>query len=367
MGKAQYFTDSFLDDMRMQMDPLADHAFSVIKEAANASYLRTIIASVHYNHEKWPEDLPPEAIQYFKQSARIPEFANLSKMKKGAAVFVKHADDILSMLGFASLPYCYAASDGARVLDASPRLINEPSKRLLETARFVMDVMDPLAFTPQGRGIKSIQKVRLMHAAVRYYILNSGHWQADKWGVPVNQEDMAGTQLAFWYIPIRSFRKIGISLSREETDDFRHLWSVVGRMLGVEERLLPDSAKESYQLLTIISRRTIKASDHGKALTRSLIDHFKDTPVKGPFEKITEPYMRYLLGDEVADAIGLKKEKFTKVFLKPLAGLRGVQNLMGSGNKFYRMRNLLGSQIRKKIGIQHHQYAMPQGLGQKPN
>lgn len=369
MGKARFYTDLFLDKMRQVGDPLADDAFLSLKQASGGEVMRDLMARVLLNRDPWPADLPAPVNTYLHQTAKLPAFANEGKMKRGAEVFSHRADDMLSMLGFASLPYCYAAADGARVLKASPRLIDEPSKRLFETARFVLDVMDPLGFNPQGRGFKSIQKVRLMHAAVRYYIHASGTWDDLAWGVPVNQEDMAGTQLAFWYIPLKSLDKVGIKLSREEADDFRHLWKVIGYLIGVEEPLLTDTAHESYLLSKKIAERTIRPSEHGVALTRSLIEHFKDAPIKGPWEKITEPYMRYLLGDEVADAVGIKQEPFAGLLLKPVVGLRSLQSIVSTGNKFYRMRNILGREIRRELGSEASKksFSMPGGLGVNPS
>jgi hypothetical protein len=369
MGKAKFYTDQYLDQMRQLGDPLADKAFISIKQSSGGEVMRDLMARVLRNRDAWPANMPEPMEAYLEQTAVLPHFAHAGKMKRGAEVFSRHADDMLSMLGFASLPYCYAAADGARVLKASPRLIDEPSKRLFETARFVMDVMDPLAFSPQGRAFKSLQKVRLMHAAVRYYIDASGTWDNEAWGVPVNQEDMAGTQLAFWYVPVKSFERIGIRLSKEETDDFRHLWKVIGYLIGVEETLLTDTAHESYLLSKKIAERTIRPSEHGMALTRSLIGHFKDAPIKGPWEKITEPYIRYLLGDQVADAIGIRHEPFADIVLKPILGLKGLQSLISPGNKFYRMRNLLGRELRKELGSEASEksFSMPGRLGVQPS
>lgn len=350
MSKAQYFTNPFLDEMRQKTDPPADNAFKALHENYGAAEWRETMAAVVYNYQQWPEDLPAEASSFFTKTGVLPGFAKESSMKRGATFFAQNAEDILSMLGFASLPYCYAAVDGARVLQQSPRLVNDPERRLLETARFVMDIMDPLAFTQQGKGFRSIQKVRLTHAAIRYYIQKGRDWQAEVWGKPVNQEDMAGTQLAFWYIPITSMRKIGLKVSKEEADDFRHLWNVTGYLGGVDERLLPDSTHESYLMNKRIAERNFAASDHGQSLTRSLINYFKEAPVGNPLSRVTEPYIRYLIGDDVADILGVKGGSFTSTLLKPIIGLSNIRSVLRPGNKFYSTRNILGRQIRERIG-----------------
>ena len=118
----------------------------------------------------------------------------------------------MNLLGLLSLPYCYAAADGARVLDLSERIKNKPEHRLNETADFVWDVMAPNAFKPDGKGFTSILKVRLLHAAIRFYTGKSSKWNAADWGLPVNQEDMAGTNLSFSLLVVRGLRKFGLAV-----------------------------------------------------------------------------------------------------------------------------------------------------------
>ena len=66
--------------------------------------------------------------------------------------------------------------------------MSKPEKRLTETAEFVFDRLgrSRKLCTPSGKGFISIAKVRLMHAAIRYHLLNSDKWNTDL-GTPGNQ------------------------------------------------------------------------------------------------------------------------------------------------------------------------------------
>ncbi|MGB5928298.1 MAG: hypothetical protein WBH03_08975, partial [Cyclobacteriaceae bacterium] len=101
MGKAKFYTDSYLDTKRQEGDPLADKAFRAIKESPNGTAMRDLMAKVMLNRDSWPDNLPPAAYHYLEQTSLLPSFANPAKMKKGAEVFAKNAEDFLSMLGFA--------------------------------------------------------------------------------------------------------------------------------------------------------------------------------------------------------------------------------------------------------------------------
>ena len=96
----------------------------------------------------------------------------------------------MTFLGAVSLPNCYAAWPGNKVLFLSEKMSKRQGKRLLDTAAFVIAISEPGAFDENGTGFKAVQQVRLIHALARYHILHSGQWRIE-WGMPVNQEDMA--------------------------------------------------------------------------------------------------------------------------------------------------------------------------------
>ena len=140
-------------------------------------------------------------------------------------------------LACASLPACYAARKGVQVLHLTARLQTDPVRRIGETAQLTLDAMAPGGLAPGGAGVRDAQKVRLMHAAVRHLVGTSGAWDPD-WGVPVNQEDLAGTLMTFSIVVVDSLRKLGVSVSDEEADAYFHAWNCVGHILGLDARLL---------------------------------------------------------------------------------------------------------------------------------
>lgn len=57
--------------------------------------------------------------------------------------------------------------------------------------------MDPGSLHPGGSGWAAVLRVRLLHSAVRTRLMGQSDWDKDAWGVPINQEDLLVTQLAF--------------------------------------------------------------------------------------------------------------------------------------------------------------------------
>ncbi|MDA9555050.1 DUF2236 domain-containing protein [Pelobium sp.] len=225
---------------------------------------------------------------------------------------------ILQLLGLLSLPYCYAAADGAQVLYQTERMYKDVGKRLEETAAFVVEMMNPKAFSKDGAGKVQLFKVRLMHAAARFY-LQKANWDYQL-GFPINQEDMAGTNLSFSLIVIRGLRRMGFSISDSEQINYIRYWSWIGAHLGLDSTLLPQNGKEAHDLESLIRERQFKTSEQGVKLTQSLLKCFYDLNDEKQIKNSEiAGFMRFLLGDKVADKLMLPSDNFSfskKLLLK---------------------------------------------------
>jgi hypothetical protein len=305
-----------LDAFRKEGDAIADQVVAQIFESGDRETIRNVLTKSFSNSDILPEALPQQVQQYFDEQGKLPEWANIPQLKHAQAFFARHAQPIMGMLGSCSLPYCYAAADGAQVLYFSERIRKDTFQRLLETGQFVFDVMENGAFEPQGKGIRSALKVRLIHATIRYHLIRSGKWNM-AWGLPVNQEDMAGTNLAFSLIVLRGLRKSGFQVSAEDFQAYLHYWNVVGHLLGLAHELMPENGKEAFHLAKNIETRHFKPSIAGQELTKALLKSFQAYAPAMP-EGYTASYMRYLMGDEVADILGLPPSNWTLALIQQL-------------------------------------------------
>jgi len=217
------YSHTCMDQFRQQQGPLAD---AVINEyfPSRKGALMSVLETVVGNDFEPPPEWPTSMLNLYEAVFKSSELSQEEVIARGQKFFSRHSSDILLLLGFLSLPYCYAAAEGSEVLIRSKRIIEEPETRLAETAQFVFDVTAPNAFAKDGSGLASILKVRLMHAAIRYYIQQSGSWSAD-FAPPINQEDMAGTHLSFSLIPARGLRKPGKPISADDRMD--HILSLL--------------------------------------------------------------------------------------------------------------------------------------------
>lgn len=361
MSKITYYHPIFLSEMRQIMDPLADHVVQAIYTSENPKQLRGLLGMFERNSDRLPEGLPEEVETFLKVSGQLPSWANEKKMRQGAEFFSKYGGDLMMMLGLLSLPYDYAAAHGAQVLYLSQRLHGNPGKRLLETGEYIVNVTARNAFTSRGKAICSAQKVRLIHATIRYHILKDNVWQGQVWGQPINQEDMAGTNLSVALLPIRGLRKLGLRIKHDDMMAYLHLWNVASFIMGVDARLLPDTAKEAYVLEKMIAARQHAPSEAGQSLTKSLINYIQQQA--GPKLSALAPvYMRYLLGDQIADWLDIPPGQIPeKLVIRTAKGGNFIRSL-APFNQNPSMWNSFKQKTRNGINADASKFIMPPSL-----
>ncbi len=311
------YSTAQLAHARTLQDPLADAAAAACFNDKDAPQFREMLARLSTNNASLPEELPQPLAQFFVQTSSLPAWANADTLKRARRFFDRNALQIMSLLGSYALPYCYAAADGAQVLHLSERIRRDTQNRLLETALFVFDLFENEAFMPSGRALRSIQKVRLIHATIRYHILRHGTLWNEAWGQPINQEDMAGTNLAFSLIILRGLKKIGCTVSQAEAEAWLHAWRVVGYLMGVSEELLPESPREAAVLERLIRKRNFKPSEAGQVLTASLLHYYEQLPEVARFPKGYMPtYMRFVMGDVLCDMLNVPPANWSGIFVQ---------------------------------------------------
>ena len=338
MNQKKIYSDTFLDTKRAMGDRLADDFIrQVFADPEQKIQLQTWLnGKSDQQHFALLKDAYP-TVALISQATVLPEWADYELMKAGSAFFARHAEMIMSLLGLLSLPYCYTAANGAMVLYLSELIRKQTTKRLFDTATFVWEVMAPDAFGKTGNAFQEILKVRILHAAIRYYTLQSGKWD-DSWGLPINQEDMAGTNLSFSLIVMRGLRMLGFSVSQEEQTSFMHLWAVIGYLSGLDQDLIPENTKQAQLLDISIKERQFRASTHGKELTSSLTDHIlKVNKSKATADDILG-LMRYLLGKDIADKLSIPAAELPSYKLTLLRTTNYLKGFKPKGNSIQQYR-----------------------------
>lgn len=305
-GSARW-TDALLDRMRELGDPVADAPVAAVLERGGVDAVNDIMRTLVRIEQAVPEELPDELQAYLLQTLPLPEWADMARIKRGQQLFETWGDLITLCLFCASLPASYAAAKGVKVLYLTARLDTDARRRVMETGQFLMDVVAVGGLDERGKGRRTIQRVRLMHAAVRHLILarneqKPGVWHPE-WGTPINQEDLAGTLLTFSYVVADPLRRLGVHLPAKDVDAYLHLWNVIGHLMGVRDELLVRDVSDATALVDVIRRRQFQASSEGQDMTLALLNLLDEVTPIHRFDDTIPPLIRHLIGDETADLL----------------------------------------------------------------
>ena len=301
------WTDALLDRMREVGDPLADTPVAAVLERGGVDAVNAIMQTLVRVDQPVPEHLPEELQDYLANTLPLPEWADMCKIRRGQQLFETWGIEIALCLFCASLPSSYAAAKGVKVLYLTAQLDTNTRRRVMETGQFLIDVLTVGGLDEHGTGRRTIQRVRLMHAAVRHLIKarneqKPGLWHPD-WDTPINQEDLAGTLLSFSYVVVDPMRRLGAHIPAQDADAYLHLWNVIGHLLGVRDELLVHDITDATALVNAIRRRQFMASPEGQDMTDALLQLLNELTPVHRFDDIIPPLIRHLIGDETADLL----------------------------------------------------------------
>lgn len=292
-------------------DPLADAAVAALidyvpaeREAAIEAVLNDAVSPL------------PELAALVASARNVPPWLDEARLLRAHEVFLRAGLLGGVTLGLCCLVHGYAAPAGNKPLAFSGRLTERADRRLAETGKFVTAVTDPEGLRPGALGWRSVLRVRLMHAQVRRLLLESGRWLRDEWSQPINQHDMLATILLFSCVFIDGIRKLGVHVTAQEADDYQHLFRYVGELIGVEPALLPATHAEAMRLAELIRLTQGPPDEDSRELVRALIEGPLRT-AKSPRElrraehqvAVARGICRGLIGDELADALGLPRDR----------------------------------------------------------
>ncbi|MGA8252350.1 MAG: oxygenase MpaB family protein [Mycobacterium sp.] len=306
------WTDALLDRMRELGDPMADGAVAAVLEQGGVDAVNVIMHTLVRNDQPVPEGLPAQIRAYLAETQPLPEWADMRKIKRAQQLFETWGVEIAVCLFCASLPSSYAAAKGVKVLYLTARLDTDARRRVMETGQFLFDVLAVGSLDDEhGKGRHAIQRVRLMHAAVRHLIKarnerEPGLWDPN-WGTPINQEDLAGTLLSFSYVVAGPLRRLGVRVSTEDAEAYLHMWNVIGHLLGVRDELLVRGIGDATALFDAIRRRQFEASPEGQDMTDALLNLLDEMTPLHRFDDTVPPLIRHLIGEKTSDLLFVPK------------------------------------------------------------
>lgn len=307
------YTDEFLEQLRSVGDPVPDQIIAELDRDGQIDAVNQVLRQLVQNNQVVPEELPDNIEFWLRDEANLPAWVDRARLDRASGLFVEHGMTISLILSTAALVECYAARKGVKVLTFSYRLGQNAYRRVAETAQFVILVMTPGGMFEEGQGVRALQKVRLMHSAIRYLIARTGRWSEQAYGVPICLEDMLGTLMAFSYIVVRNLRQLGVEVSEEQAEDYLYFWRVSGEMLGIRPDTIPLNMEEARELTEAIARRHHGPSPEGIQMTKALLEMHAELIPGHLFDGIVPALIRHLVGDQIADWLEIPHSRWHQV------------------------------------------------------
>ncbi|ASO21239.1 hypothetical protein FHR81_002208 [Actinoalloteichus hoggarensis] len=293
-----------IEALKFRGDPLADDVITELVATDQVGAVNEVLARFRSNDQPVPEELPPPVRAYLLATDAVPDWTDLDRVAGAYDFFIDDGVHVASVLSFGAMVNCYAQPRPSRVLALTHRL-NQPHRRLSETAQFVLDMMAPAPFGAGGAFLPTIQKTRLIHAAVRYFITHSGTWDVEADGVPVCQQDLLGALLIFSVQVIDGMRRIGVSVTEKEAEDYYHVWRVTGALLGIPAEAMPETLAEAQELNATLVEASYAPSPEGVELTRNLLDLYERMVPGRMFDGVVAAMVRQTVRPHVADWMGV--------------------------------------------------------------
>ena len=287
-------------------DSLVDAMRPLSKEARNA-----LISEV-LDTRRVPDDAPDYVraplAALLEQVTTVPEWVDAKSLNRGGDVMARSGAAGLATLISYSLPLTYTSPAGVKPLVWTKDLLEATPRRLAETMDFVNRTATPDSMLPGGEGWKATVRVRLIHAQVRAALSHMPHWNQEAWGLPINQTEMAGTNVAFSSIFMDGMERLGFRYSAAEKQSVMDLWRYSGYLIGVDEPLLAKTNLEGRRLVSAIGATQAPPDADSKRLIDAVMNVSIVPNPRESVRSVNHALTRYLLGDFYADALQIPKD-----------------------------------------------------------
>ncbi len=363
---------AWLDTLRMAGDGPADECARRLKaEGISTAAIRRTIEQMKSNDRRLPADAPAPLHDFFDQTyhfcdrcgaPELPDWVDRDRIIRGQRMFMESSLPAVLVMLCKSLPEGYAAPSMAKILNMSGDLRAVPFHRLMGTLQLLVNVTAPYSFERMGMAAISGQEMRLLHAGARTNVapevLGPEGYDAfyRRYGLPINQEDMAGTIIGFSLLVVNGLSTLGLGLEPEVAEDYYYLWRVFGHLMGVrapgmpyESDSMPQSLAEAQAFYDAYQRHYVGPTDYSAGWRERAMAANPDGV------QLAEAHVRMLGRFVAGQEYGVTGRKSVEVDATGPVGSRLEEAGIKAAEKYIHL--LTGDAASARIGIQpleHH-------------
>ena len=218
-------------------DPLMDEMAEELAPVPQADLTRFIHAGMEQDVEVMRA--APKVLRDFFIDYPPPEPPWLDYEEFAPGIRAFHRDSGLILAGFAA----GVLVDGFGTLIAKSfvmtgRVFDSGVRRLRQNNRHFLEVFFPGGLERAGDGWKLSVRIRFIHARMRRLLHDSGEWDTEAWGVPINSAHTSYAAACFSARTIKHSESVGVSYTQEERDSIMAIWRYTAYLMGIPETIL---------------------------------------------------------------------------------------------------------------------------------
>ena len=319
-------------DPRWVWDEAADQLMADVIDRGDVPAVNALLRTWTTNSQPLPAGLPADVRAFMEEARQLPSWASQSKLAASYTFTTKRGLYLGVLYGLGSGMMSTAIPHEARAVYYSKGGA-DLKDRISKTAKLGYDIGTKDAFGPDGEMIVTCVKTRMVHAAVRHLLPQSGHWQqtADQ-TIPISQRDMMVTWHSLASFSWQKLTAWRLRIPAAEADGFLHSWQLTAHLLGIRDEYIPATwgsrSPSRTPCWTPSSRRRPKAS-----ISPTLSSTWPpSSTAAGRRTRSWRRPTRYLLGDELTDSMAIPRNPYwDKAFRNTWPQLRRVPRARSRG------------------------------------
>jgi endo-cleaving rubber dioxygenase len=292
-------------DPRWVWDEEADPLVASLLDRGAVPEVNRLLWDWNRNDQPLPEGLPEDLRAFMERARQLPSWADERKLA-AAAEFNKSRGLYLNLLnGVGGGMLSTAIPKEARAVYYSQGGA-DMEDRVAKTSILGFAVGSLNAYRPGGSCVVEAVKTRLVHAAVRHLLRRSPHWTGD---TPISQEDMLVTWHTLPTFAMRRMRDWRIPIPAADAEAYLHVWQVTAHLLGIKDEYIPATWDAANAQSDQVLPPNMGPTPEGVALTDILLGQLAEQTSPASISRpLCNALARYLVGDQVADWDGIRRE-----------------------------------------------------------
>ncbi|MBF6239140.1 DUF2236 domain-containing protein [Nocardia otitidiscaviarum] len=289
-------------------DAEADPVIARLIDNGEVPRVNELLRTWTRNGQPLPAGLPTELRDFIEYARQLPHWTDPAKLAT-AVDFNKKRGLYLGVL------YGLASGMMSTVIPKEARAVyyskggHDLRDRISKTAKLGYDIGTHNAYAPAGEMVVTCVKTRLAHAGVRHLLPRSPHWKAMATEeIPISQNDMMVTWHSLPTTVMKHLTAWRVPIPGNESDAFLHSWQVAAHMLGIRDEYIPNSWAEADSQAAQVLDPIIAVTPEGTKLADRLLGLGNQLDLSIVTRPVLGAFTRFLLGDRIADGLGIPRE-----------------------------------------------------------